>query len=137
MEIKRIIYIVLGLVFFSIGVLGYYLPLLPGTVFLIISAYLFMNSSSWLYGKVINNSIYGKPIREYIENNIIPFKTKIVILLSMWGAMLASIYITPSMRFPLEIPIFYVNFIINLKIFGAILAVIGTIVISRAKNERK
>jgi len=135
MDIKKIIYIILGLVFFSIGVLGYYLPLLPGTVFLIISAYFFMNSSDWLYRKVVNNPVYGKPIRGYIENNIIPFKTKIIILLSMWGATLASIYITPLMRFPLEVPIFHINFIINLKMFGAILAAIGTVIVLRAKNE--
>ena len=77
----------------------------------------------------------GKPIKQYLENNVIPFKTQVIILLSMWGATLITLYLTPSMRFPLEIQLFNIDTNINLKILVIILSIIGTIVVLRAKNK--
>ena len=51
-DIKKNIYLVLGFIFFGIGLFGYYMPLIPGTIFMIISAYCFMNSSEKLYNKI-------------------------------------------------------------------------------------
>ena len=135
MNLKKTIYIILGLIFFSIGILGYYMPVLPGTIFLIISAYFFMHSSDKLYKRIINNSIYGNPIKQYIENHIIPFKTKVIILLSMWIATIITIYITPDLLLPIKLERFDIDYNINLKILGIILAIIGTVVVLRAKNK--
>ena len=135
MNIKKTIYIILGSIFFMLGIVGYYMPLMPGTIFMIISAYFFMSSSKKLYNKIINNSLYGNPVKQYIENGIIPFKTKIIILLSMWIAVLVTIYITPSMQFPLKLENLNIDFIINLKILTIGLTSIGTMVVLKAKNK--
>ena len=135
MNIKKAIYIIIGSIFFAIGLFGYYMPVFPGTIFIIISAYFFMHSSDRLYNKIVNNSLYGKPIKQYLENNVIPFKTQVIILLSMWGPMLITLYLTPSMRFPLEIQLFNIDININLKILVIMLSAIGTIVVLRAKNK--
>ena len=135
MNIKKTIYIIFGSIFFAIGLFGYYMPVVPGTIFMIISAYFFMHSSDRLYNKIVNNSLYGKPIKQYLENNVIPFKTQVIILLSMWGATLITLYLTPSMRFPLEMQLFNIDTNINLKILVIILSIIGTIVVLRAKNK--
>ncbi len=135
MNLKKIIYVILGFIFFSIGILGYYMPVLPGTIFLIISAYFFMHSSDKLYNRIINNPIYGNPIKQYIENHIIPFRTKIVILLSMWIATITTIYITPVLLLPIKLETFNIDYSINIKILGIVLAAIGTIVVLRAKNK--
>tara|TARA_Y100001970_G_scaffold127793_1_gene157874 strand:+ start:2755 stop:3162 length:408 start_codon:yes stop_codon:yes gene_type:complete len=135
MNIKKAIYIIIGSIFFAIGLFGYYMPVVPGTIFIIISAYFFMHSSDRLYNKIVNNSLYGKPIKQYLENNVIPFKTQVIILLSMWGPMLITLYLTPSMRFPLEIQLFNIDININLKILVIMLSAIGTIVVLRAKNK--
>ena len=135
MNLKKTIYIILGLIFFSIGILGYYMPVLPGTIFLIISAYFFMHSSDKLYKRIINNPIYGNPIKQYIEIHIIPFKTKVIILLSMWIATIITIYITPDLLLPIKLERFDIDYNINLKILGIILAIIGTVVVLRAKNK--
>ena len=132
---KKTIYIILGSIFFSLGIFGYYMPLIPGTIFMIISAYFFMASSKKLYTKITENPFYGKPVKQYVEDGIIPFKTKIIILLSMWIATLITVYITPSMKFLFKLEILNMNFIINLKIIGIILAAIGTIVVLKAKNK--
>ena len=133
--IKKKIYIALGCIFFSLGVLGYYMPVMPGTIFMIIAAYFFMHSSDRLYLKIINNPYYGIPIKNYIENHIIPTKTKIIILLSMWTATLVTVYITPPMRFPISQQIFGFEVAFNLKVIGIILSVIGSVVVLRAKDK--
>ena len=127
---KKKIYILLGSVFFTIGLIGYYMPILPGTIFMIIAAYFFMHSSDRLYKKITSNQYYGDSIKQYIEKHIISMKAKIIILSSMWLATIVTIYITP----PLIIPFFYESEM-NLKITGIILAIIGSIVVLRAKNR--
>ena len=133
--IKKKIYIILGCIFFIFGLLGYYLPVMPGTVFMIIAAYFFMHSSDRLYTKIIENPYYGGPIKNYIENHVIPFKTKIIILLSMWAATLATAYMAPSMRFPLDLQVYGIELAVNLKVLGIILSLIGSTVVLRAKNK--
>ena len=127
---KKKIYIIIGSLFFAIGLIGYYMPILPGTVFMIIAAYFFMHSSDRLYNKIITNPYYGNPIKNYIEKHVISVKAKILILSSMWCATIITAYVTP----PLITPFFY-GTTLNIKIIGIILALIGTVVILRAKNR--
>jgi len=133
--IKRKIYLILGIIFFGIGLFGYYMPVVPGTIFMILAAYCFMHSSERLYDKIVNNPIYGKPIKDYIENHFIPLRVKFVILGSMWGATLFTLYITPLMRYPTPLSLFDIPIVINVKIIGIILALIGTIVVLRARHK--
>ena len=127
---KKKIYIIIGSLFFAIGLIGYYMPILPGTVFMIIAAYFFMHSSDRLYKKITTNPYYGNPIKNYIEKHVISVKAKILILSSMWCATIITAYVTP----PLITPFFY-GTTLNIKIIGIILALIGTVVILRAKNR--
>ena len=127
---KKKIYIILGSVFFAIGLIGYYMPILPGTIFMIIAAYFYMHSSDRLYKKITSNPYYGNPIKLYMEKHIISKKAKILILSSMWIATIITIYVTP----PLIIPFFYESEL-NFKIIGIILSIIGSIFVLRAKNR--
>ena len=127
---KKKIYIIIGSLFFAIGLIGYYMPILPGTVFMIIAAYFFMHSSDRLYKKITTNPYYGDPIKNYIEKHVISVKAKILILSSMWCATIITAYVTP----PLITPFFY-GTTLNIKIIGIILALIGTVVILRAENR--
>ena len=127
---KKKIYIIIGSLFFAIGLIGYYMPILPGTIFMIIAAYFFMHSSDRLYKKITTNPYYGNPIKNYIEKHVISVKAKILILSSMWCATIITAYVTP----PLITPFFY-GTTLNVKIIGIILALIGTVVILRAKNR--
>ena len=117
---KRKIYLFSGIIFMSIGTLGYILPVLPGTIFMILAAYCFLHSSETLYKKVVNHPNYGRPIKEYIENNYISLRTKILILVSMWGATLFSI--------------FYINPHLYLNILTIIMSVLGSVMVLRANS---
>ncbi|MBT6137719.1 MAG: YbaN family protein [Rhodospirillaceae bacterium] len=68
----------LGIVFLLIGIAGFILPLLPGTVFLILSAWAFSRSSErfhiWLY----THPYFGAGIRNWHCHRIIPVKAKVM-----------------------------------------------------------
>tara|TARA_B100000131_G_C17826315_1_gene495762 strand:- start:74 stop:442 length:369 start_codon:yes stop_codon:yes gene_type:complete len=119
-ELSKKIYLVFGFIFMGIGIAGYVLPVLPGTIFMIIAAYCFLNSSEKLYKRIVNHPSYGKSIKDFIEKNKIPRSSKSIILLSMWMATIFSVII--------------LNPTIALKVLAIFLAMIGTIVVLRTSD---
>jgi len=132
--IKKKIYFLLGILFFGLGLFGYYMPVVPGTIFMIFAAYFFMHSSDKFYGKIVNHPVYGSPIKDYVENNRISLKAKFIILGSMWMATLATVYFLPSMVYLTSIGFLNYIILINIKYIGIGLAGVGTLVVLRAKN---
>ena len=88
---KKGVYLFFGLVFMSLGLLGYLLPVMPGTIFMILAAFCFLRSSEKLYKKVVTNPSYGESVRLYVEEGYINKRSKTIILISMWSASLVSI----------------------------------------------
>ena len=72
----------LGCLSFVLGVVGIFVPLLPTTPFLLLSAALWVRSSPRLGGYV----------RNFRENRAIPLRAKIVSLTLMWGTMLYCVF---------------------------------------------
>lgn len=81
----------LGLISLSLGVLGVFLPLLPTTPFLLLSAALFMRSSKRLYHWLMNHKLFGKYLQKYIHHKVISKRTKIISLSLLWILILTSI----------------------------------------------
>lgn len=67
-----------GMMFLIIGVAGVILPLLPGTPFLIISAYCFDRSSPRFHQWLVTRPILGELIRNWEENRVIRPKAKVM-----------------------------------------------------------
>lgn len=80
----------LGLVSLSLGVIGIFLPLLPTTPFLLLSAALFMKSSRRLYNWLMNNKFLGKYLCDYVNNRTISVQSKIISITILWVTILAS-----------------------------------------------
>lgn len=83
--------IILGTISLGLGILGIFLPLLPTTPFLLLTAALYCKSSPRLYQWLLNHKYFGTYIRNYRENKAIPLQAKIVSLSLMWGTMLYCI----------------------------------------------
>ena len=77
---------------YSIGIIGYFLPGLPGTIFIILAAVCFLSSHPAYYSKIISNKHYGLIVKDFIEFRIIPSKIKIIILFCIWLFSLLSIF---------------------------------------------
>ena len=93
--LKKITLISLGMVFLGIGIIGFVVPGLPGTIWLIISAALFIRSSPKLYNFVVNNRFFGRQVKSFLETGAIPARAKILSLVSIWGFTTASVLIAP------------------------------------------
>ena len=126
-EIKKLIFLTIGLICLVLGILGYILPGLPGTIFLIISVACFIRSSEKLYKFVINNRIFGKLIRDYRESKAMPKKAKIISISMIWIFSLFSVFCIPFI--PFCAPYGW-----EFKIPILLLALIGTIYISKIKS---
>ena len=91
-NMKNIIYIALGGLFVTIGVIGIFVPLLPTTIFLLIASYFFMKSSPKLNEKLVNNKYLGPYIKNFQENKGMPKKSKINAISLLWISILTSAY---------------------------------------------
>ena len=94
-KFKRLILCTAGLICLALGIIGYILPGLPGTIWLIIAASLFIRSSDRLYKYVIHHRLFGKQVRDFMETGSIPLKIKILSIVSMWLFTLSSILFAP------------------------------------------
>ena len=88
----KTICIILGTLSLGLGILGIFLPLLPTTPFLLLTAALYFKGSPRLYQWLLNHKYFGTYIRNFRENKAIPLRAKIISLLLMWGTMLYSIF---------------------------------------------
>lgn len=89
--IKKFLIIVLGFITLILGVVGIFLPILPTTPFLLLSAYCFLKSSEKMYVWLINNKILGAYVKTYIEYKAITIRAKAVSIASLWSVMGISI----------------------------------------------
>jgi uncharacterized protein len=114
MTIKKFIFIVLGTISLAIGVIAIFVPGLPTTAFLLLTAALYMRSSERLYGKLIANKYLGPYILEFQNNKGMTKRMKIHAIGTMWFMISISC-------------IFFVDTVnIRLVIIGV--GIIGTIV---------
>ena len=80
---KRIVLILIGIVSLALGALGVFLPLLPTTPFILVSAFAFANSSEKLHQWLLNHNVFGPLIANWHSHGAISRRTKIVSLVSM------------------------------------------------------
>ena len=87
----KIVYITLGTISLGLGILGIFLPLLPTTPFLLLTAALYFKGSTRLYNKLLQHPHLGPYIRNFRENKAIPLRAKIISISTMWVSMLYCI----------------------------------------------
>jgi len=71
-------YKLLGFIFLGIAVIGVFLPLLPTTPFLLVSAGCFAKSSDKWHQWLMSNKIFGPIIKDWHDRKCISFSTKII-----------------------------------------------------------
>lgn len=83
---------VLGIISLVLGIIGIFLPLLPTTPFVLLSAYLFAKSSTRLHYWIMNHKVFGDYIRNYNEDKSISMQVKIMSIGMIWSSMFISIF---------------------------------------------
>lgn len=79
---------ILGCLSLGLGIVGIFVPLLPTTPFLLLTAALWVRSSPRLYTWLLSHRYLGTYIRNYRENRAIPLQAKVFTLMLMWASML-------------------------------------------------
>ena len=95
----KYIYLPIGFLSLALGVAGIFLPVLPTTPFLLLSAALFFRSSPRAYQWLLNHKLLGPYIRDFRESRAIPLRAKILALSLLWLTSLHCIF--PDVRCPL------------------------------------
>ncbi|MBU1077641.1 MAG: YbaN family protein [Spirochaetes bacterium] len=88
---KKTILICFGYIFFSIGIIGIFIPLLPTTPFLLLAAGCFLRSSDRLYQWITHHRYFGQYISCYLKFRAVSLKTKIFSILLLWFSICFSI----------------------------------------------
>ena len=83
-KLKRRVFFIIGSLFFSIGAVGLIIPGLPTTIFMIIAAYFYFESSNKFYNYIINHNIFGNHVYNFLCGNGITKKGKKISVISMW-----------------------------------------------------
>jgi uncharacterized membrane protein YbaN (DUF454 family) len=81
-----------GTVFLAIGVAGIILPMLPGTVFLLIASACYVRGSRRLHDWLITHPVLGHHIRVMKGEAKMPVAAKVTAIASMWTAVILSCF---------------------------------------------
>lgn len=87
----RLFYTILGSISLALGLIGIVVPVLPTTPFLLLSAALYVKGSQRLYNWLMNHPTLGPYITNFRVHRAIPFKTKVVAIVSLWVTMLVTV----------------------------------------------
>jgi len=86
----KILLAVLGAISLGLGIAGVFLPVLPTTPFLLLTAGLWMRSSPRLYEWLMSHPRLGAYIRAFRETRAIPRRAKIVSVAMLWATTICS-----------------------------------------------
>ncbi len=80
--------IFLGTLSLLLGIIGIFLPLLPTTPFLLLSAALYFRSSKELYERLLSHPHLGSYIINFREKRALPLRVKIISVSLVWATLL-------------------------------------------------
>ncbi len=83
MNIKKIVYIVVGCVGVGLGAIGAVVPMLPAFPFLMLAAFCFGRSSERLNNWFINTKLYKNNLESFVQGKGMTWKTKIRIMITV------------------------------------------------------
>ena len=83
MNIKRIIWLVLGFVSLALGAIGAVLPMLPAFPFLLLATISFGKSSERLHRWFIGTKLYKNNLESYVKGQGMTKKTKIKVMVTV------------------------------------------------------
>lgn len=83
----RVFLVFAGTLSLVLGIIGIFVPLLPTTPFLLLSAAAYFKSSPRLYAWLMNHPQLGPYIRNFRENKAIPLRAKVISVALLWVTM--------------------------------------------------
>ena len=91
-NLKKKIYICVGLLAVGLGIIGAFLPVMPTVPFLLVALFCFERSSKKYHDMILNNKYFGKVLRDYYEGRGLTNSVKIKAILFLTCGMGFSFY---------------------------------------------
>lgn len=113
-DIKKHLFVALGSLFLAIGVVGVFIPLLPTTPFLILTALCFNQGSPRFHSWLLNHRVLGPPLKDWQNRRVI--RTQFKVLASAMITF-SCVYIGLKQTIPLLGQVIYGTFAISLILF--------------------
>lgn len=76
-SLKKTAYLILGIFFLIVAIIGAFVPLLPTTPFALLSAFFFSHSNKKLYFWLLTLPVLGKLIKNWNQYRVITLRSKI------------------------------------------------------------
>lgn len=86
----KAIYVILGSIFFVLGVIGAFLPVLPTTPFLLLASVFLAKGSKRFHNWFVSTNIYKEHIKDFEKNKSMTFNMKLRLLVLSSSMMILS-----------------------------------------------
>lgn len=86
-------FVLAGTISLVAGIVGIFLPVLPTTPLLLLTAFCYYRGSRRMYSWLMNHPQLGTYIRNFREHKVIPLHAKVYILTLLWASLLYCTYI--------------------------------------------
>lgn len=91
-NLKKKIYICVGLLSIVLGIVGAFLPVMPTVPFLLVALFCFERSSKKYHDMILNNRYFGKVLKDYYDGRGLTIFVKIKAILFLTCGIVFSIY---------------------------------------------
>ena len=114
-SLKKGIFIVAGTISLGLGAVGVFLPILPTTPFLLLSAACYYKGSERMHRWLLSNKLFGSYIRNYKEGKGISLTAKILTLFLLWITIFFSAFYMIR-NFPIQIVLFAIAIAVTIHV---------------------
>ena len=128
-NLGRAVLIVAGTFFLGLGIVGIFLPILPTTPFLLLTAACYARSSARFYNWLLNNRWFGNYIKNYLEGKGIPLRVKVLSISFLWIAIGYSVVFV--------VHIFPVRMVLVLIAIGVTIHILSLRTLKQQKGDDK
>ncbi|OQA98762.1 MAG: Inner membrane protein YbaN [Bacteroidetes bacterium ADurb.Bin217] len=91
MDIKKITYFILGIICLILAYIGVILPGIPGTPFVLFTAFFFIRSSPKMQQWIMKQKVFSKIIQKFEEKPILPLKLKLLLLFPILSSIAIAV----------------------------------------------
>lgn len=111
---KRYLMIAAGTLFFVLGAVGVFVPVLPTTPFLLLTAFFYLRGSPRLHAWLMHHRLFGEYIYNYVHFRAIKKHTKIGTLLFLWSMLTLSAILVDNLHIRIVLAVVGIGVTIHL-----------------------
>ena len=116
-SLRKALFNVAGTISLGFGTVGVFLPIMPTTPFLLLSAACYYKGSERMHRWLLNNELFGSYIRNYKEGRGISLTSKVFTILLLWVAICFSTLLIVNNRI-LQIVLFAIAIAVTIHVIN-------------------